>query len=278
MYLAHFGLKEMPFSLTSDTRYFFGLRSHVDAANTCVSAVAMGEGLVKVIGEVGTGKTILCRMLLHQLQDDFTLVYLPNPAHSITALYYMISRELGIISRIAPEQLLGHIQLRCLEAAFSGKPVVMLCDEAQALPDEVFEAMRLLGNLETEQRKLVQIVLFGQPELDVRLNQYNMRQILQRITFSASLKSLTFAETLAYINYRLEKQGAAPQLFTYWAKWQVWSASNGIPRLIHQLCHKSLLLGYGRGKAKITRKLVKLAIKDTPQAARQNLLKAMLWR
>lgn len=276
MYLTHFGLEAAPFSLTPDTRCFFGVRSHVDAVNTCVSAMAMGEGLVKVTGEVGTGKTLVCRMVLNALGGRFTLVFLPNPAHSVSSLHRMIASELGVDDSLAEDRLLGAIQQAAISAAANDKPVVILCDEAQTLPDSVLEAIRLLGNLETEQRKLIQLIMFGQPELDARLSQHNMRQLLQRIGFSAELTPLSYAETAAYIEHRMAEQGATSPLFSAWAKRRIWVASQGIPRLIHQLCHKALLLSFGQGKRRVTARAVRLAIKDTPLARPHNALQA-LW-
>lgn len=266
----------MPFALTPDTRSFFGLRSHVDAVNTCVTAMGMGEGLVKVTGEVGTGKTMVCRLLLTALAKDFTLVFLPNPANSVASLYHMIACELGILEQTGHDKLLGVIQRVSINAARYGKPVVILCDEAQALPDDALEAVRLLGNLETEQRKLIQLILFGQPELDERLEQYNMRQLLQRIGFSAYISPLNYSETSAYIDHRIKEQGGSLTLFNAWTKRRIWVASRGIPRLIHQLCHKALLLSYGKKEVKVSNRTVHLAIKDTPMARQHHPLRA-LW-
>lgn len=274
MYLSHFGLAAAPFSLTPDTRSFFGVRSHVEAINTCVSAMAMGEGLVKVTGEVGTGKTMVCRLVLKALGDNFTLVFLPNPANTVAGLHRLIADELGIDTGVSEDKLLGAIQQAAILAARENKPIVILCDEAQAMPDAVLEAIRLLGNLETEQRKLIQLIMFGQPELDERLAQHTMRQLLQRITFSAGLTPLSYAETSAYIDHRLKEQGALP-LFSAWAKRRIWVASKGIPRLIHQLCHKALLLSFGWGKRRVNTHAVRLAIKDTPLARQHSALQAI---
>ncbi|KKD60019.1 MSHA biogenesis protein MshM [Grimontia sp. AD028] len=274
MYMSHFGLNAAPFSLTPDTRCFFGVRSHVDAINTCVSAMEMGEGLVKVTGEVGTGKTMVCRLVLKALSESFTLVFLPNPANTVAGLHRLIADELGIDEQVTEDKLLGAIQQAAIAAARDEKPVVILCDEVQAMPDEVLEAIRLLGNLETEQRKLIQLIMFGQPELDERLSQHSMRQLLQRISFSAELTPLSFAETSAYIDHRLQEQGVSP-LFSTWAKRRIWVASQGIPRLVHQLCHKSLLLSFGRGKRRVSAHAVRLAIKDTPLARKHSVLQAV---
>ncbi|WP_028023156.1 ExeA family protein [Enterovibrio calviensis] len=276
MYLEHFGLNASPFSLTPDTRRFFGVRSHVDAINTCVSAMEMGEGLVKVTGEVGTGKTMVCRLLVKALSASFTLVFLPNPANTVASLHRMIADELRIDSDLPSDRLLSAIQRAAIDAAHQEKRVVILCDEAQTLPDDVLEAIRLLGNLETEQHKLIQLIMLGQPELDERLSQHNMRQLLQRISFSAQLVPLTFAEASAYIDHRLKEQGASARLFSVWTKRRIWVASHGIPRLVHQLCHKALLLSYGKGQRKVSSHAVRLAIKDTPLAKQHSALHA-LW-
>ncbi|MEZ8027858.1 MSHA biogenesis protein MshM [Enterovibrio norvegicus] len=276
MYLNHFGLNAAPFSLTPDTRSFFGTQSHVDAINTSVMAVRMGEGLVKITGEVGTGKTMVCRLLLSTLAEECTLVFLPNPANTVSVLYRMIADELTLPEALSEDKVLGAIQQAAIAAAHAEKPVLILCDEAQALPDGVLEAIRLLGNLETEQRKLIQIVLFGQPELDERLSQHNMRQLLQRISFSATLLPLTYAEASAYIDHRMSEKGALSRHFSGWAKRRIWVASQGIPRLIHQLCHKSLLLSYGKGRRQVSDRAVRLAIKDTPLAKQHSALRA-LW-
>lgn len=190
-----------------------GLEPHYEAIQTVQSAIEMGEGLIKVTGEVGTGKTMVCRILVNQLEQDVQLVYLPNPALNGDELRRAIATELAVDS-VDSTNLVEEIQAKLIELARGGLPVVLFVDEAQALSDEALEVLRLFGNLETEYNKLIQIVLFGQPELDERLEQHHLRQFRQRITFSARLRTLTIAEVVAYIDNRLEKSGGEDGIFT----------------------------------------------------------------
>lgn len=277
MYESHFGLSRAPFSLTPDTALFYGVPSHVEAIHLCLSALKMGEGIIKITGEVGTGKTLVCRMLLKELTHRYELAYLPNPMSDASVFYRALARELGIAhSGSDHTQLLIDIQHHLLELAAVGEPVVLLCDEAQALSDEVLEAIRLLGNLETEQQKLLHIILLGQPELDERLHTHHLRQLLQRITFSAWIKPLSFAETAAYIDHRLENCGVTGRVFSIWAKQLIWRASGGIPRLVHQICHKAMLVSMTKDHTRVTLRTVYTAISDTPCAHRRSIT-ALLW-
>ena len=173
MYLEHFGLTQFPFHLTPNTELFLGLEPHYEAIQTVQSAIEMGEGLIKVTGEVGTGKTMVCRILVNQLEQDVQLVYLPNPALNGDELRRAIATELAVDS-VDSTNLVEEIQAKLIELARRGLPVVLFVDEAQALSDEALEVLRLFGNLETEYNKLIQIVLFGQPELDERLEQHHL--------------------------------------------------------------------------------------------------------
>ena len=205
MYLEYFGLDAYPFSLTPNTHFYANLPKHHRSLQMALAALEIGEGLVKVTGEVGTGKTLLCRQLLTSLsQDRFYTAFIPNPYLSPTELRYSLAHELGLeISRAQPEKvLLETLYKRLVELAKQNLSVVLVVDEAQAMSSETLEALRLLTNLETEDSKLMQVILFGQPELDVRLNEYSMRQLKQRITFSGHLAPLTFEETQQYIHHR----------------------------------------------------------------------------
>lgn len=213
MYLEHFGLTQFPFHLTPNTELFLGLEPHYEAIQTVQSAIEMGEGLIKVTGEVGTGKTMVCRILVNQLSQTVQLVYLPNPALSGEELRRAIATELEVRVTDATT-LVDDIQAKLIELARSGAQVVLFVDEAQALSDEALEVLRLFGNLETEYHKLIQIVLIGQPELDERLEQHHLRQLRQRITFSAKLRTLSVSEVVAYIDNRIEKSGGELELFT----------------------------------------------------------------
>lgn len=165
MYLQHFALKEYPFTLTPDTEFFFGQGVHQEALNVLLVALQAGEGFIKITGEVGTGKTLVCRRLLNLLDDAFVTAYLPNPFVDPKALQLGLAEELGLACspQIDSHTLLKTITQRLIELDAAGKRAVLLLDEAQSLPDDTLEALRLLTNLETEKRKLLQVVLFGQP-------------------------------------------------------------------------------------------------------------------
>ncbi|WP_323945693.1 MSHA fimbrial biogenesis protein MshM [Aeromonas hydrophila] len=273
MYLNHFGLQEAPFGLTPNTGFYYGLPPHEEALQVLNWALAQGEGFIKVTGEVGTGKTLLCRKLLSELGSEerpVRLAWLPNPHLNPAELRIALALELGLAVRDQSElDLTDRIHRHLIALHQQGSRVVVLIDEAQALPDETLEAIRLFGNLETESSKLLQIVLFGQPELDVRLAKPHLRQLRQRIGFSYCLRPLRFDETRAYLEHRLQISGyrGAP-LFGGRALRQLWRASRGIPRLINILAQKCLMLAYGQGVRQIDSRLVRLAVHDTDDARR----------
>ncbi|HFK2925974.1 MSHA fimbrial biogenesis protein MshM [Aeromonas hydrophila] len=273
MYLNHFGLQEAPFGLTPNTGFYYGLPPHEEALQVLNWALAQGEGFIKVTGEVGTGKTLLCRKLLSELGSEerpVRLAWLPNPHLNPAELRIALALELGLAVRDQSElDLTDRIHRHLIALHQQGSRVVVLIDEAQALPDETLEAIRLFGNLETESSKLLQIVLFGQPELDARLAKPHLRQLRQRIGFSYCLRPLRFDETRAYLEHRLQISGyrGAP-LFGGRALRRLWRASRGIPRLINILAQKCLMLAYGQGARQIDSRLVRLAVRDTDDASR----------
>ena len=266
MYLQHFQLKELPFTLTPDTDFFFNHGSHQEALNVLLVALKGGEGFIKVTGEVGTGKTLLCRKLLNLVDDSIVSAYIPNPFLNPTALRMALAEELGInfARNIGQHRLLALITGRLLELSAEGKQVVLLLDEVQAMPDDSLEALRLLTNLETEKRKLLQVVLFGQPELDVRLSQRKLRQLKQRIVFSYRLCPLDRRALGEYVQYRLHVAGyRGPELFNARLIRQLYRSSRGIPRLVNLLCHKAMMSAFGMGDLRIKHCHLKLAARDT---------------
>lgn len=272
MYLQHFGLNELPFTLTPDTDFFFNQGSHQDALNVLLVALQGGEGFIKVTGEVGTGKTLVCRQLLNLLDDRYVTAYIPNPFLNPTALRMALAEELGIefARNIGQHRLLKLITERLIELHRAGKRIVLLLDEAQAMPDDSLEALRLLTNLETEKRKLLQVVLFGQPELDIRLAQVRMRQLKQRIVFSYRLSPFDRKAVVHYVNHRLQIAGHRGQaLFTDGAVRHLHRSSRGIPRLINLLCHKALMAAYGSGVANVKETHVVAAARDTADVSRR---------
>ena len=266
MYLYHFGIKELPFSLTPNTHFYLGLPSHDEAMQVLTTALQTGEGFIKVTGEVGTGKTLLCRKLLNETPDAFKIAYIPNPALTPEEMRFALASELGIrgLSNINQQQLTQKIQLKLLDLQSKGKGVILIVDEAQTIPWETFEALRLFTNLETESRKLIQVVLFGQPELDQMLKSERLRQLRQRITFSYTLRALTKEELMAYIEHRMKTAGhKGKPLFTNGAKKALFKYSKGIPRLTNIMCHKAMMLAYGSGSHEIKRKQILAAARDT---------------
>lgn len=273
MYLEHFSFKELPFSLTPNLGFFCNLRGHQEALNTLLFALRSGEGFIKIIGEVGSGKTLLCRKLLDSLDKEYITAYIPNPDLTPIELRRAVLRELGLEPSQLQDQheLLTLINNRLLALHADGRQVVLLIDEAQALSIESLEALRLLTNLETEKQKLMQVVLFGQPELDVALNQSNLRQLKQRISFSYYLPLMSREDLDRYLFHRLSVAGYTyGSLFTEKARKILYSASKGIPRMVNILSHKALLVAYGRGDERITHKTMRLAIRDTEAAFQDN--------
>lgn len=266
MYLYHFGLRELPFTLTPNTSFYLGLAPHDEALAVLLTALKTGEGFLKVIGEVGTGKTLICRKLLNEIPEHFVTAYIPNPYLSPDELRRAVAVELGVkqAQRMSVQLLTQRIQTRLLELHTQGHSVVLIVDEAQALPEESLEALRLFTNLETESRKLLQVVMFAQPELDERLAQAKFRQLRQRITFSYQLRPMTAPEVEQYISHRLSVAGyKGASLFSNAVCKKLTRASKGIPRLVNVICHKMLMLGYGEGLYQLTDKHLALAVKDT---------------
>ena len=271
MYQSHFGLQELPFGITPDTSFAYACASHQEALNTLLVAVKNGEGFIKITGEVGTGKTLLCRKFLATLDDNFVSAYIPNPYLEPRTLLLALAGELGVDLSKETDQhhLIKGLTQALLQFAEQNKSVVLCLDEAQAMPLESLEALRLLTNLETEKRKLLQVVLFGQPELDEKLGQESVRQLRQRITFQARLGELGREELDYYLAHRLRVAGyLGNRLFTERAVGVLHRASRGVPRLVNVISHKAMLLAFGEGVPQVLPHHVRAAASDTP-AARQ---------
>lgn len=266
MYTDHFGLRELPFGITPDTSYFFSSPRAQEALNTLLVAVRNGEGFIKITGEVGTGKTLLCRKFMDMLGEDFVTAYIPNPYLEPRTLMLALADELELRLEkdVDQHQMLKSITQRLVDLAQQGKRVVLCLDEAQAIPVESLEALRLLTNLETEKRKLLQIVLFGQPELDQNLALDSIRQLAQRITFHYHLGPLSKDDLDYYVAHRLRVAGfGGARLFSKGAVTRLFETSGGIPRLVNILAHKSLMLCYGEGKPQVGKQHVADAARDT---------------
>ncbi|MBN1378528.1 MAG: AAA family ATPase [Gammaproteobacteria bacterium] len=265
MYQQYFGMQEMPFSLAPDTQFFFCHHGHQEALNVLMVALECGEGFIKITGEVGTGKTLLCRELLNRLSGKYHTAYIPNPFLSPVGLRKALAEELDINPHgLADHDLLKAINQRLLDLYQQGRPVLVCLDEAQALPDQTMETLRLLSNLETEKRKLLQIVLFGQPELDEKLARTRNRQLRQRIVHSYRLQPLDSERVMNYLDHRLRVAGYNGEpLFRRDAADCLYRISGGIPRLINILGNKALLLAFGKGLRQVDASLIRAAAEDT---------------
>jgi MSHA biogenesis protein MshM len=266
MYLKHFGLSEAPFSITPDTSFYFASHSYQEGLNTLLFAILSGEGFIKITGEVGTGKTLLCRKLMSSLDSSFKVAYVPNPYLEPQSLLMVLAQELGITlpNVVTQYALLTALTQALLDFARNNIKVVVCLDEVQAMPIETLEALRLLSNLETEKRKLLQVVIFGQPELEDKLNHASIRQLKQRITFEYQIDRLSRDEMQYYLSHRLTIAGyQGSRMFTSAALTLLYFKSNGVPRLVNILAHKALLATYGKGKRQVGLVEAFAAISDT---------------
>lgn len=280
MYQSFFNFQEMPFSITPDTQFFLKRQSHRDALNTLLLALKHCEGFIKIVGEVGTGKTLLCRILLSELDDRFVTAYIPNPYLNPDELKAFLAQEIGAdYKRDMPaHDLLSSIYRRLMQLNRSAKQVVLVIDEAQAMPKETLECLRLLTNLETEKRKLLHVVILGQPELDTLLNRQDLRQLKQRIIFSENLKPFSTQGVADYVSFRLQSAGCNDKLFSAAALWLLAKGSGGVPRLINILAHKALISAFGKGQTRVGAWHVARAIADTQESCWLGKIVSLRWR
>ncbi|MCX7819439.1 MAG: AAA family ATPase [Kiritimatiellae bacterium] len=264
MYLEHFGLCEPPFNITPDPRFLFLSPSHREAMDAMLYGVSERKGFIEVIGEVGCGKTTLCRAALRRLGPPTQTAMVLNPSISATQLIRAILTDLGVTPAAQRRlDLIEQLNAFLLDRASRNVNVAIVIDEAQTLAPEVMEQVRLLSNLETDERKLMQIVLVGQPELDRRLAEAPLRQLRQRIMVKAELRPLAAADTAAYIAHRLAVAGAPPGVgFEPAAAAVVHERSGGIPRLINKICDRAMLAAYSRGSRTVSDRDVRGAVTE----------------
>jgi general secretion pathway protein A len=264
VYLEYYGLSEPPFTITPNPRFLFYSGKHREAFNHLLHGIRERKGFVQLTGEVGAGKTTLCRALLEQLGENFSTAVILNPALDADLLIKAIAMEFGLdvrgVDRLEAIVIINDFLLRQMA---EGRESVLIIDDAQAMTNELLEQVRLLSNLETDDRKLLQIVLMGQPELRDRLNDHGLRQLRQRITVRYHLNPLRREEVAQYVRHRLQVSGAtgAPH-FTQPALWRIYRYSQGLPRLVNAVCDKALLAGFVAQRETIDFGMVGRAIKE----------------
>ena len=270
LYLEHFGLKEPPFRITPHTDFFFDGADRGATLEALLYATLHEEGIVKVVGEVGSGKTMLCRVLMERLPAHVETVYLANPSYRPEEILAAVAEELGIeFARDRVTGALRALQERLIESYGGGRRTVILIDEAHAMPEDTLEQVRLLSNLETSRHKLLQIVLFGQPELDEVLALDSMRQLRDRITHGFRMRPLTEAEVRTYLDFRMRAAGyRGPEVFSPQGVARIARASGGLTRRVNILADKALLAAFSEGTHAIGAKQARTAVADSEFAPR----------
>jgi len=264
VYLEYYGLTEPPFDITPNPRFLFYSAKHREAFNHLLYGIRERKGFVQMTGEVGAGKTTLCRAMLEQLDDHYATALILNPIMTADELVKAVAVEFCLpvngLDRLDTVTLINQFLLHQVE---HGKETVLIIDEAQNLTDELLEQVRLLSNLETDDRKLLQIILFGQPELRDRLNNPRLRQLRQRITVRYHLPPLKRYEVIQYVQHRLHVSGGnGTPYFTRPALWRVHRYSQGIPRLVNAVCDKALLAGFVQQSERIDFRMVGQAVRE----------------
>lgn len=264
LYLAHFGLASPPFSITPDPSFFFEGKDRGVFIDGLLHATLQAEGIVTVIGEVGSGKTLMSRILLSRLPEYVDTVYLPNPAFSRDEIIEVIARDLGLEGGGQGHGLrLEALQLELIRRHEQSRKVVVLIDEAHAMPMESIEEVRRLSNLETDNHKLVQVILCGQPELDTLLAAPHLRQVRDRVVYRLALGSLSKEDSLAYLDHRLRVAGwRGSRMFSWWAERLLLRDAKGRARRLNILADKALLAAYADNQKRVLARHVRLAIRD----------------
>jgi MSHA biogenesis protein MshM len=265
LYLDHFGLTAPPFRITPGSDFFYAGANRGVILDALMYAIGSGDGIIKVVGEVGSGKTMLCRVLMERIPDTIQVIYLAVPSLSRDDILDAIADDLGLALSGSVTQRLKALQQRLLAIHGEGRRVVMVIDEAHAMPMATLEEIRLLSNLETGEDKLLQIVLFGQPELDTQLAAPNMRQLRDRITQQFVLAPLAATDLDQYVDFRLRRAGyKGPHLFPPEALSIIHEASEGLSRRINIFADKTLLAAYAGGTHTVTADHARAAIADIP--------------
>jgi type II secretory pathway predicted ATPase ExeA len=280
MYQSHFGLRESPFNITPNPAFFYEGNERGDILEAMLYAVSHGEGIIKVTGEVGAGKTMLCRMLESRMPPHIDVIYLVNPNLDPLEVQHAIAAELGLATHgLRADEVQRGLHAELIARHSAGRQVVLLVEEAQAMPLDTLEAIRLLTNLETARSKLLQIVLFGQPELDQNLDLSSMRQLKERITHSFTVPAMEAALTGDFLAHRLRAAGheGAP-IFSPAAARLIAEASQGIVRRINILADKALLAAFAADADVVEVRHARQAIAESPFGPRRGLQTRRPWR
>ena len=282
MYEEYFGLERPPFKISPDTSMFFEGGKRGDILEALVYAIHRGEGIIKVVGEVGSGKTMLCRMLQLKLPKSVEIIYIANPSVSAEDILFVIANEMGLPAAkdASKHEVVNMLQEYLLQRHIENKQVVLFVEEAQGMPLDTLEEIRLLSNLETDQHKLLQIILFGQPELDENLAKKSIRQLRERITHSFDLSPLTPDEIHQYLNFRIRQVGyTGPELINSRLAKNVARYSNGLLRRINIIADKILLSAFAEGTHNLTRRHVVKAVNDSAfgEEAGREYINIMWW-
>src|SRR5436190_15605343 len=264
-YLHFYGLKEAPFTISPNPRFLYLSAKHREALNHLMFGIQERKGFVQLTGEVGAGKTTLCRLLLEQLPpEQYSTALILNPVLQPDQMMAAIATEFGLNVRGKDRfETLQILNFFLLEEMAKGRDVVLIIDEAQNLTNDLLEQVRLISNLEMDDRKLLQIVLMGQPELRDRLNEHSLRQLRQRITVRYHLRPLKRPEIGQYVQHRIHVSGGnGTPYFTAPALWRIYNYSQGVPRLINAVCDKCLLAGYVQQRERIDYNMVGTALRE----------------
>lgn len=278
-YLAHFGLKEHPFTLTPNIDFYYPTQETANIVASLDFALHRESGIVKVVGEVGTGKTLLCRLLMHKLEASERVAYINAPQADVQTIVRMVCDEFGVTPGPDDGTPFAALNRFLVDTHSEGKLAVVVVDEAQHLGKEGLEAVRLISNLETERSKLLQIVLFGQTELDELLSDPSLRQINQRVVFSFNTKPLSISEAKRYISHRIQvsrQSGITYEIYTEGALDLIARRSGGTPRVVNILADKSLVVAFSEGSPTVQKSHVLAAINDTSNLVTKSALPA--WR
>ena len=266
MYCKYYGFSEKPFDITPDPRFLFLTSDHREALASIVYGIRKRRGFITIIGEVGTGKTTLLNAAMDQMDEDTRTAFIFNTDMTFNEMLNMALYEWGLtkhIEKLSKIEAIDRLNHFAIDQLSRGANVVLIVDEAQNLDNSVLENLRLLSNLETRKHKLIQIILSGQPELDIKLNRYDLRQFAQRISLKRYVSKLDEKQTYEYLEHRLKvAQYSGEFPFTPEAKKLIWEFSKGVPRKINILCDNSFLIGYGMNIKKINATVVREALED----------------